>query len=124
MYKYKATVINVVDGDTFDPMVDLGFRIYHKVRIRLLEIDTPEMRGIEANRGKKCKEFAEKLLLNKEVLIQSEKEDSDLKTDSFGRWLCYLWIRDINIIDIYNQNCINKKYFTYNPEAIDSVEKL
>ncbi len=44
MYKYKAKLIRVVDGDTIDAEIDLGFKIYIKERIRLAGIDTPESR--------------------------------------------------------------------------------
>jgi len=48
-YLYKATPLHAVDGDTVDFMihVDCGFRIYvdHKIRVRLRDIDTPEMFG-------------------------------------------------------------------------------
>ena len=42
MYQYSATVYNVVDGDTIDVVVDLGFKITTKQRLRLNGIDTPE----------------------------------------------------------------------------------
>lgn len=42
MFTYKAVVLNVVDGDTIDVRVDLGFRIFTTQRIRLSRIDTPE----------------------------------------------------------------------------------
>ena len=44
MHKYKATSINIVDGDTQDYAVDLGFNIYHQIRVRLNGINTPESR--------------------------------------------------------------------------------
>lgn len=42
MYQYEALVTNVVDGDTFDIAIDLGFSIHYKARARLAGIDTPE----------------------------------------------------------------------------------
>lgn len=70
MYQYKAKVINVVDGDTVDAVVDLGFKIHTTQRFRLARIDTPE-RGqagfIEA------KIFVTDAVLNKEVMISTEK---------------------------------------------------
>ena len=43
MYEYKVkSVDHIVDGDTLDVTVDLGFDITHKIRVRLLGIDTPE----------------------------------------------------------------------------------
>ena len=44
MYKYNAKLDRVVDGDTIDAMVDLGFDIWTHKRIRLLGIDAPETR--------------------------------------------------------------------------------
>lgn len=44
MYEYKAKLIRVVDGDTIDAEIDLGFKIYIKERIRFAGIDTPESR--------------------------------------------------------------------------------
>ena len=41
---YGATVLNVVDGDTVDLMIDLGFSIHHKIRVRLYGVNTPESR--------------------------------------------------------------------------------
>ena len=44
MYNYQSKLIRVIDGDTIDAMVDLGFDIWIKVRIRLYGINTPETR--------------------------------------------------------------------------------
>ncbi len=44
MYEYACTVERVVDGDTIDVTLDLGFDILHKCRVRLYGIDTPESR--------------------------------------------------------------------------------
>ena len=44
MYEYKAIVRRVVDGDTMDVTLDLGFDILYNNRIRLVGIDTPESR--------------------------------------------------------------------------------
>lgn len=42
MWQYNATIVKAVDGDTVDLMVDLGFKIYSKVRVRVNGVDTPE----------------------------------------------------------------------------------
>ena len=44
MYKYNAKLIRVIDGDTIDALIDLGFDVWVKKRIRLYGIDTPETR--------------------------------------------------------------------------------
>lgn len=70
MYTYKATVFNVVDGDTVDVNIDLGFKIYTKQRIRLARIDTPE-RGQPgfAEAGDRLRE----LIMDKEVTLVAYK---------------------------------------------------
>ena len=42
LYTFKATCTNVVDGDTIDIDLDLGFETFAKRRVRLLNVDTPE----------------------------------------------------------------------------------
>ena len=44
LYNYKAKLVRVVDGDTIDAEIDLGFGVFIKQRIRLYGIDTPESR--------------------------------------------------------------------------------
>ena len=47
MYEYRCTVTRVVDGDTVDAEIDLGFDIVFKSRIRLFGVDTPEVSLVE-----------------------------------------------------------------------------
>lgn len=44
MYTYEAKVVRVVDGDTIDALIDLGFSTHKKIRIRMVGINTPESR--------------------------------------------------------------------------------
>ena len=46
MFEYRARCVNVVDGDTQDVVVDLGFRIERQIRLRLLGVDTHETYGV------------------------------------------------------------------------------
>lgn len=48
MYSYKCKILNIVDGDTLDIELDLGFEIRLKERVRLLGVDTPEVFGAKA----------------------------------------------------------------------------
>ena len=50
-YRYRAELDRVVDGDTFDVLIDLGFYIRIKERIRLEEVDTPEIYGVPPGFG-------------------------------------------------------------------------
>ena len=104
-YMRKGKVINVVDGDTIDLQVDLGFYITTNQRFRLLRINCPEKFGPTKADGLISKAFTKSKLLNKEVVCKS------FKTDSFGRWLAEVWYIDetgneININDELLKNSL------------------
>jgi len=125
LYEYNAKIVDVVDGDTFDLEVDLGFKIFHKVRVRLLGIDTPEKRGNkEKHLGLLCTEYA-KRFIGKDVVINSVK-DTDINTDSFGRWLVHLYFAEdnTNILDMYNALGINKMHNTYSECNVEKLNAL
>lgn len=97
MYTYSAKVINVVDGDTIDAMVDVGFKIHTIQRFRLNRIDTEEMHDadiIKRNLAIEAKEFLKSTLLDKDIIIQTKK------SDAFGRWLAEVILDNINVNDI------------------------
>lgn len=93
-FTYQARLKRAVDGDTVDLSVDLGFRTYKKVRVRLKGIDAPEIWGVkkESEEYKKGKEI-EKLVEDwiETSLEESEKDYLILKTEEetgkYGRWL-------------------------------------
>ena len=65
MYEYKARLLRVVDGDTVDAMIDLGFNVWIKQRIRLYGVDTWECRTrnkAEKKKGLAAKEFTKNML--------------------------------------------------------------
>lgn len=121
MYEYKAIITNVVDGDTFDMDIDLGFNIHIHERVRLLDVDTPEKFGDEKELGLFVTGVATSLFINKEVVIKSEKVDAAAKTDSFGRWLVRVYVDGASIEDTYNKLGFNKKCDTYNPDNVTGV---
>lgn len=76
LYTYKAKCTNVVDGDTFDFKVDLGFHLTKEIRVRLADVDTPEMRAsteAERQHARVAKSFVERLMLDKTVTITTSK---------------------------------------------------
>lgn len=77
MYHYKAIVTRVIDGDTFDAQLDLGFGITYGQRFRVVDLDTPETyrpkSEAEKEHGKQATEKAISLLSGCEVEIQSNK---------------------------------------------------
>lgn len=88
MYEYKTKILRIVDGDTIDVEIDLGFGIQlQRVRIRVNGIDCPETRTsdkIEKKYGQLAKEYAQTILpINS---IQTLKTENN-KTDKFGRVL-------------------------------------
>ena len=124
MFEYKAVITNVVDGDTFDMDIDLGFNIHIHERVRLLDIDTPEKFGKEKELGLLVKEYAECEFLGMNVVIKSEKADTAADTDSFGRWLVRVNANDKDICDIYNSLGVNKKCDTYSEDNVRNLKNL
>ena len=96
MYEYRAKVIKVYDGDTVTVDIELGFNIVlHKQKIRLIGINTPEVRGPEKNEGIIARDALRKRILNKKVILKTYKD----KKGKYGRWLGEIWIDDESIND-------------------------
>ena len=94
IYRIKS-VLKVVDGDTIDASIDLGFDISLSKRIRLAGIDTPESRTRDLEEkalGLESKEWLKKALEDaKDILIKTEKPDS---TEKYGRIIGHLFVND------------------------------
>ena len=92
VYRIKS-VGKVVDGDTIDADIDLGFDISLTKRIRLAGIDTPESRTTDAYEKKLGLEvktwLKERLMFAKDILIKTELPDS---TEKYGRIIGHLYI--------------------------------
>ena len=102
---YGATVLGVIDGDTIDLMIDLGFNIHHKIRVRLYGVNTPESRTkdlAEKELGLKAKKFTQDWLTNHKWVYVNTIPD---KNDKYGRILARIFSSD----DISNQTtaCLN-----------------
>lgn len=94
---YGATVLGVVDGDTVDLMVDLGFKVHHKIRVRLYGVNTPESRTKdlkEKELGLKAKAFTKDWLDKHQWVYINTIPD---KNDKYGRILAKIYSsEDIN----------------------------
>lgn len=124
MYQYRAKILNVVDGDTFDVDIDLGFHIHIHERVRLLNVDTPEKFGVEAPLGLIIKDYAIEHFLGKEIVIRSEKSKEAAKTDSFGRWLVETTLDDgRSISNIYTELGVNKYSSNYSEDNVMNLLK-
>ena len=105
MFTYFCKLERVVDGDTIDVNIDLGFQVWHKARVRMLGIDTPESRTRnleEKALGLASKARLKELLKGKQVKIECSKEKG-----KFGRVLAIVWAIDKegNEIDCNAQLC-------------------
>jgi len=92
LYTYRAKVAKVVDGDTVDLDVGLGFEMYHKARFRLVGINTPESFGKDAcDAGRAAKQYLIDLLPPGTVVIAKTSKD---KREKYGRMLAELYLCD------------------------------
>ena len=110
MYTYYVRKVeNVVDGDTIDVLIDLGFDILFASRVRLAGIDTPESRTKDLKEkalGLESKEYLKKHLKDaKSVVIKTEKMDS---SEKYGRILGWIYINDDTVS--LNDMMINDGY--------------
>jgi micrococcal nuclease len=96
MYTYRAKIISVYDGDTVTALVDLGFGITNKIKIRLKGINTPEIRGSERPRGLISRDFLRKKVLNKDVIVETFKD----KKGKYGRYIGTLWLDEENVNEL------------------------
>jgi len=112
MYKYQCELIRVIDGDSLEANVDLGFDVFKKVSIRLYGIDTPEIRTRDINEkvwGIAATERVKELLKangNSFVIISRDY-------DKFGRSLAeiYLMTEDRTLNQILLDEDLAKEYY-------------
>jgi micrococcal nuclease len=89
IYIYKAELVRVVDGDTVDLVIDLGFDTSRKERFRLYGIDAPEMNTAE---GKVAKAWLEDALMPLEAIyVETIQLETKAKRDKYGRFLAVLY---------------------------------
>lgn len=92
MYQYRARLERVVDGDTLDLFVDLGFQIWVHQRLRVLGIDAPER---FAPGGREATAFLTELIpAGSIVTIDTQKTVSD----KYGRWLADVTLSDGRVL--------------------------
>jgi micrococcal nuclease len=93
MYRYQAKVTRVIDGDTLDVDIDLGFHVHVKEKIRLLDVNTPEIFGAksadptERERGHQAKQLVEQWVAQNPTVILTSFDSKKLSQEKYGRWL-------------------------------------
>lgn len=95
MFEYKAKCVRVLDGDTMDFQMDLGFNMTTIQRVRLLGVDAPETRTLDLN--EKRAGFAVKYQVAALISNAKEIKVKTHKTGKFGRWLGIVWCDDVNL---------------------------
>tara|TARA_Y100000817_G_scaffold298633_1_gene276012 strand:- start:2901 stop:3302 length:402 start_codon:yes stop_codon:yes gene_type:complete len=110
MYEYKCKLIKVVDGDTIDVDIDLGFGVWMRnQRIRMYGIDTPESRTSdkeEKKYGIAAKEFLIKWTNSGDLTLKTFKDDRG----KFGRILGEIWYagkHNVNQLLVDNHHAVS-----------------
>jgi len=122
LFRYRARVIRVIDGDTIEAEIDHGCNIFSKRKLRLYGIDAAEMRGAEKEEGRKSADHLIKLITNHgldrqgepkhmykllNIYIHTHKD----RTGKYGRYLAVLWGIDDDgeLVDL-NQKMVDDGY--------------
>tara|TARA_B000000532_G_scaffold216901_1_gene189371 strand:+ start:1694 stop:2125 length:432 start_codon:yes stop_codon:yes gene_type:complete len=126
MYEYKSKILRVVDGDTVDVDIDLGFGVWlHKERVRIMGIDTPESRTrdkVEKKFGLASKARLKELMPigSMQVLKTQIDKSGEDKKGKFGRILGDFMIDTKLVTDIM----ISEGYaVAYHGQNKDEVEQ-
>jgi len=96
MYEYRAKLIKVIDGDTIDVKIDLGFGISLKKRVRLFGINAPETRSKDLDEKKAGLTSKRRL----EAVLEASEGKFILKSNGvgkFGRCLGEILVDNVNI---------------------------
>jgi len=98
LYRYKGKVLRVIDGDTLEVLIDLGFYTFKKAKIRLKGINAPEIFH------PKSKEERKKGLEAKKFLSSLFKDSNEVylrvyKKGKYGRWIVDLLLKDGTLIN-------------------------
>ena len=105
-FAYRFSVDRVIDGDTIDGDIDLGFSVHlDGQRLRLLRVNTPERKGSTKAAGDRAKAFTERWLKDHaNIVIRSRKRDpKQAEKDAFGRYLVEVYGDD----EGGRQSCLN-----------------
>ncbi|WP_435018724.1 thermonuclease family protein [Tundrisphaera sp. TA3] len=87
-YVYNGRVLRVIDGDTLDVALDLGLLLSTTQRLRLVDVNAPEMHGPSRPSGLAARDYARGRLEGRDVVIRTSR------SDAFGRWLARVWVAD------------------------------
>ena len=114
MYEYKARITNVVDGDTFDAEVDLGFGVSFRERFRLARVNTPETHGVkkdsdEYKRGTIATNIVKDFVQQYETCTIRTIKD---KKGKYGRYIAEVLFGEDVVINL-SDYLVQEGYATY-----------
>tara|TARA_Y100001954_G_C15687139_1_gene540829 strand:- start:460 stop:888 length:429 start_codon:yes stop_codon:yes gene_type:complete len=120
-YSYRVKSIKkIIDGDTFDCIMDLGFDVLLEARVRMMGIDTPESRtrDLEEKKfGLLAKEYLTEKLAKEDIIVTTEVDNEKGK---FGRILGWVWADGINV----NKQMIDENMaVAYHGQSKDDIEQ-
>lgn len=119
-YDYYGICTRVIDGDTIEVELDFGFYIKHTIRVRLLNVNAPELFSgtiTERGNGRIAKEHLEGLVLNKYVKMTTLKDRM-----SFNRYLATVWVDDPLQIPLLEINECMNTFITTNDLNKDNIK--
>lgn len=95
MYEYNAEVLRVVDGDTYEILVNVGFDIFHKIHLRLQGVNAAEIDGPTKTEGYIAKDYVTDLFseYNNQIVIRTKYKRS------FTRWVGDVFINGFNLAE-------------------------
>lgn len=108
-YIYNAYVENIYDGDTITCTIDCGFGVFlKKQKIRLYELNAPEIRGETREDGIISRDALRNKILQKNIILKTIKD----KKGKYGRYLGIIYYKNENINDwlIENKYAVKKIY--------------
>lgn len=126
LYAYRVkTIIKVVDGDTFDCILDLGFNVLLEARVRMAGIDTPESRTTDKTEkvfGLASKEYLkERITKAKTIVIKTEIAQ---ELEKFGRVLGHVFADGVNINQLMCQDGYAVAYWGQNKDDVQDEHQI
>lgn len=95
VYEYHGKVVEVYDGDTMTVLLDLGFDVHFRARLRIEGIDAPELRGPERVEGLRVRDAVRERLTGKRVVVTSKGKGK------YGRWIAaVLFVHEGEVVDL------------------------
>jgi micrococcal nuclease len=113
MYKYQARLVRIIDGDTIDVSIDLGFDVWINERVRLANIDAPEVRTrdkLEKKAGLEATAWLTDMFDKHDVFVLATTEFN--RTGKYGRTIGTIYLDDINVNELMIKEGFATRYIS------------